>query len=295
LRWAYLTWQKPRNSFPMNFLKTSVCFRIVFLALLCNLPGRCAEPQDGTHVKVGLFYNKDHYDQLMHGKDFLVNYTSAIEENGGQRIALSPRLTPDQTAAALGSIDRLLIPGGADIDPKFYGEKRRKKLEKPIDSRFDLYELEGIKSAKARGIPILGICRGFQLLNVEAGGTLYQDLPSELGTNVTHRIYEHGQPVRCAHFITISNESMLYGLFMTNRLEVNSYHHQGVDALGRGFKVIGRTDDGLPEAIENREHHILGVQFHPEKDRKTIPLFNNVFSNFLGQPVVVKNDRLGGN
>lgn len=284
----------------MNFLKTSVCLRIVFFALLGSVSGRCDErqsmPQDGTHVRVGLFYNKDQYDQLMRGKDLLTNYTSSIEENGGKRIALSPRLTSGQTATALGSIDRLLIPGGADIDPKFYGEKRHKKLEKPIDPGFDRYELTGIRHAKARRIPILGICRGFQLLNVEAGGTLYQDLPSELGTNVTHRTYdEHGKPVRCAHYITISNESILYGLFMTNHLDVNSYHHQGIDTLGQGFKVIARTDDGLPEAIENSENHVLGVQFHPEKDRKANPLFNNVFSYFIGQPVGATSDRLGGN
>jgi putative glutamine amidotransferase len=280
----------PHNSSPMNFLKTTFCLRI-FLALFCSISAQC-----GERVRVGLFYNQEQYDQLMHGKDFLTNYTSAIEENGGQRIALSPRMTPDQTAAALGSIDRLLIPGGADIDPKFYGEKRRKKLEEPVDAKFDQYELDGVRHAKARGIPILGICRGFQILNVEAGGTLYQDLPTELGTNVTHRIYdERGNSVRCTHYITISDGSALSGLFMTNRLEVNSYHHQGVHALGQGFKVIARTGDGLPEAIENREKHVLGVQFHPEKDRRAIPLFNNVFSNFIGQPVGAKGDRLSGN
>ncbi len=284
----------------MNFLKTTACLRIFLLALVCNTSGRCAEPQslpqDGTHVRVGLFYNKAQYDQLMHGKDFLTNYTSAIEENGGQRVALSPRLTPDQTATALDSLDRLLIPGGADIDPKFYGEKRRKKLEKPIDSRFDQYEIDGVKHAKARGIPILGICRGFQLLNVEAGGTLYQDLPSELGTNVIHRLRdEDGNTVRCVHYITISSGSALYEVFKTNRLKVNSYHHQGIDALGQGLKVIARTDDGLPEAIENREQHVMGVQFHPEKDRKAIALFNNIFPYFIGQPVVAKGDKPGGN
>src|SRR5260221_5961644 len=205
-------------------------------------------------------------------------------------------MTADQTAAALGSIDRLLTPGGADIDPKFYGERRHKKLEKPVDPRFDGYEIAGVRQAKARGIPILGICRGFQLLNVEAGGTLFQDLPSELGTNVTHRIYDKdGGPVRCTHKITISDGSILYGLFMTNRLEVNSYHHQGINALGRGFKVIARTDDGLPEAIENSRSHVLGVQFHPEKDRRAIPLFNNVFSYFIGQSNAAKGDRLSVN
>jgi putative glutamine amidotransferase len=82
---------------------------------------------------------------------------------------------------------------------------------------------------------------------------------------------------------------------MTNRLEVNSYHHQGINALGQGFKVIARTDDGLPEAIENSKTHVLGVQFHPEKDRRAIPLFNNVFSDFIGQTNAVKGDRLSVN
>src|SRR5207245_618073 len=128
----------------MNFLKTTACLRI-FLALLCGVRGYCGEPQNGGHVRVGLFYNKEQYDQLMHGKDALTNYTSAIEENGGKRVALSPGMTPDQTVAALGSIDRLLIPGGADIDPKFYGERRHKKLEKPVDPRFDGYEIAGVR------------------------------------------------------------------------------------------------------------------------------------------------------
>jgi putative glutamine amidotransferase len=267
-------------------------FRIVFFAVLWGMLLSCATglSQDRSHASVGLFYNADEYDRLMHGDDVLMSYTRAIEENRATRVVLSPRQTQEQTAKALDSIDALLIPGGADIDPKFYKEERHPRLEEPVDAGFDGYELAGIRRAEARGIPILGICRGLQLLNVGAGGTLYQDLPSELGTKVTHRISDgQGRAVRCVHLITISPGSILNEVFKTDRLEVNSYHHQGVLREGEGFEVTARTEDGLAEGIENRRSHILAVQFHPEKDRKANPLFNTIFTYFIGQALATKS------
>jgi len=267
-------------------------FRIVFFTILCGMLLSCATglSQDRSRASVGLFYNADEYDRLMHGDDLLMSYTGAIEENRATRVVLSPRQTQEQTARILDSIDALLVPGGADIDPKFYNEERHPGLEEPVDTSFDGYELAGIRRAEARGIPILGICRGLQLLNVGAGGTLYQDLPSELGTKVAHRSRdEQGRSARCVHLITISPGSILNEVFRTNRLEVNSYHHQGILRAGEGLEVTARTEDGLAEGIENRRSHLLGVQFHPEKDRKANPLFNAVFTYFIGQALGAKS------
>ena len=113
-----------------------------------------------------------------------------------------------------------------------------------------------------------------------AGGTLNQDLPTQLRGAVVHRIRENGVSKPCYHEITIEESSLLYKLFKTRRLRVNSYHHQAADKAG-GYAVAARADDGVVEAFE--KDNVLAVQFHPERARKTEPVFNSIFEYFIRQ------------
>lgn len=233
--------------------------------------------------KIGIIYNREQAEQLEKGGNRLTSYARAIEENGGTVVILSPLLSKRETKARLDSLDALLIPGGDDVNPARYHEKPDPKLE-ACDNELDAYECKVLDRAAARGIEILGICRGLQVLNVWAGGTLWQDLPSELGTNVIHRrLSPSGDALPCYHGITIEPGSFLGTLFQTNRLTVNSYHHQGVDKLAGRFHAVARSDDGLVEAFEDQTGNIRAVQFHPERLRlePDYTSFNCIFSDFV--------------
>jgi putative glutamine amidotransferase len=234
-------------------------------------------------VRVGLLYNRRQATLLAGGSERLVNYVRAITDNGGTICALSPMLTPAETGKLAQSMDALLVPGGDDVAPCFYGEKPDKSLE-TTDPEFDLYESNVVSLAEARGLPILGICRGHQFLNVWAGGTLWQDLPTQLhaGTNVVHRIENaEGTAQPCYHDLNLKEGTFMFRLFKTQRLKVNSYHHQGVKVLAPRFHAVAWTDDGLVEAFEDDSGKITGVQFHPEKERALDPAFNCIFSDFI--------------
>ena len=242
-----------------------------------------ATPPDGAGrmkpVVVGVLYTISQVKELP-AKDRLDNYTGAIKENGGSVVLLAQTLESNASAARLASIDALLIPGGDDVSPDLYGEKPLGQIE-AVDRDFDLYELAAIKQCVARGIPILGICKGHQLLAVATGGALYQDLPTQLHGKVpvAHRIRNHGVLSPCYHEISLKPDSVLARLFKTERLKVNSYHHQGVKTTGDKLHATAWSDDGLIEAMESGK--ILSTQFHPEKERKADPAFNAIFTHFL--------------
>ncbi len=243
-------------------------------------PGVKASPRavaDSTKPVVGLLYTSSQAEAWP-GTDILINYTSAIEENGGSVVILAQTLEPGETAARLASIDALLVPGGDDVSPDLYGEKTD-PLTETVDRDFDLYELAAVKKAVSRGIPILGICKGHQLLAVYAGGALYQDLPTQLKSKVTHRIREEGTSLPCYHEVKLRKGSAMARLFKGRRYKVNSYHHQGVKTAGGIFRAVAWSDDGLIEAME--AGRIITTQFHPEKERRADPAFNAVFEYFL--------------
>ena len=244
-------------------------------------------------VRVGLLYDRKQAKRLAAGDDKLKSYVQAITENGGTTCALSPALTAAQTGERVQSLDALLIPGGNDVDPALYHEKPDKRLEQ-TDPEFDRYVGKVVSQAVARGIPVLGICRGDQFLNVWAGGSLWQDLPTRppSGTNVVHRIPRpHGEAAPCYHEITIQEGSFMFRLFKTRRLKVNSYHQQGVKTLAPRFHPVAWSDDGLVEAFEDDSGKIAGVQFHPEKERGLDPAFNSVFVDFISRAAQARTAR----
>lgn len=177
--------------------------------------------------------------------DVFQNYLAAIQAAGGTL------LCSEDSAGAAGCRG-LLVPGGGDMDPALYGQADAGSISP--DPALDRRELALIRQFAEAGLPILGICRGAQLLNAAFGGTLIQDLPGHSKENGTDRLH----PIRAA---SGSRLARLYG----ERFTVNSAHHQAAGRIGRGFGVTARAADGVVEAMEHRTLPILAVQFHPER------------------------------
>ena len=259
----------------MRLMKTAACLALLLGASLCGCQSGLNTGKSAPLAKcvdVGLLCKSGDLP-------LLTNYFKAINENGARLVPL-PYQGSTNPPPLPPTISALLIPGGDDIDPDLYHEKPAVNLDNP-DRRFDDYECAAIRQAEARNIPMLGICRGLQILNVSFKGTLFQDLPSQLGTNVPHRLRPNGKLQPCFHEITIQKGSLLFRSVKTERLEVNSYHHQGVRVLGEGLVPTAWSDDGLVESFENKNGAILAVQFHPEKMRATNLVFNAIFRDFI--------------
>lgn len=190
-------------------------------------------------------------------------YVNATVKAGG-----TPVLIPLVTGKAvpeniISHIDGLILSGGGDIHPSFFGEELHPAVT-DCNLERDRYDLALIHAAIERQMPVLGICRGHQALNVAFGGTLIQDIPSQ----VPDSKIVHDQPEArevASHSVRINPESKLYQIVMQSDLRVNSFHHQAVKTVASGFRAVAFSEDGLVEAIESEEGKtILGVQWHPE-------------------------------
>lgn len=235
--------------------------------------------------KVALVYTTQQSAKLEAGeKDPLLTYRSAIEENGAEVIVFAQGEPESEISRKLGQLDAVLLPGGIDVDPKFYDEPPHENLEK-VDVALDELEFSLLRYADEQELPVLGICRGEQIMNVHYGGSLIQDIPSHLSNNasVVHR-YPKSSKEQKEHIIYITPGTRLHDLFGVSELVVNTYHHQAVKRPGKGIVVSARSADGIVEAIElEGERFVVGVQFHPEKLRKTRPQFNCLFEKFIAE------------
>ena len=187
-------------------------------------------------------------------------YVDGVVAAGGLPIVL-PSLDPDRAAEVVAVLDGLLLTGGGDVDPARFGAAAEPACGPPESAR-DAWELALVDAARSGGIPILGICRGIQVLNVAAGGSLIQDLP-------THGIDGHDQIERAAHEVhdvAVVAESLLARVVGSTRLRTNTLHHQAIDpaGVGEGLRVTGIADDGVVEGVESADGLVLGVQWHPE-------------------------------
>lgn len=156
-------------------------------------------------------------------------------------------------------LDGLIISGGEDVDPRRYGQTPVREV-KEIDIMRDDDETQLILAAREQGVPVLGICRGQQILNVALGGTLVQHLDPGAGVGHAALQYPLGHRV---HEVMIETDSVHHRIW-GDRLSVNSFHHQAIDTLGEGLRVAGRASDGVIEAVEVQGANIIGVQWHPE-------------------------------
>jgi putative glutamine amidotransferase len=188
-------------------------------------------------------------------------------------------------AEALAGVDGLLLTGGGDVEPSRYGEPPHATLE-DVDPSRDQFEMGLITAARRSDLPIFAICRGVQVLNVSGGGTLVQDIPSQVAGALNHSLsVPQHQPYELAHEVWVEKDSLLSNL-MCERLEsdscdVNSRHHQAVNHVAPGFKVSATAPDGVIEAIEDpSQRFCLGVQWHPENFWRTGE-FRALFEAFL--------------
>jgi putative glutamine amidotransferase len=191
-------------------------------------------------------------------------YTNAVERAGGAPVLIPLYLGEETLRAIFSRIDGLLLAGGVDVHPREFGEAMESFCGE-VDTARDALELKVTRWALDQGHPIFGICRGIQMLNVAAGGSLYQDIPSQIETEVYHN-YRTGDPYNLrAHAVEIDPASRVARVFGSTRIEVNSLHHQALKEIAPGLKVTGRAPDGVVEAVEaDSDRFIVGVQFHPE-------------------------------
>ena len=213
-------------------------------------------------------------------------YYGAVSDVGGAPV-LIPLL--DDDLAALRSVyeacQGILIPGGVDIDPAFFGEQPHAKLGRTDPAR-DRVELQLAKWAVEDKKPVLGLCRGLQIINVALGGTLFQDIESEFPGAIRHDYF----PIfgferdHVAHEVALEPGSRLRGVLESDRVSVNSMHHQGIKALAPARVATAVAPDGLVEAAEGRNGAFLvGVQWHPEVFERRDPRVRRLFREFVEQ------------
>lgn len=189
-------------------------------------------------------------------------YMRAVERAGGIPVVLSPLSTPAAVEALLDRLSGICLSGGPDLDPAVYGAAPHPELG-PIEPELDAFELQTARRADARGLPILGICRGAQAINVARGGTLVQHLPDLTDGSIGHRQAIAGRET--THSVRVEPGSRLASILGTVTADVNSFHHQAVERLGRGLRAVAWAPDGVIEGLEGEGPGLLlGVQWHAE-------------------------------
>jgi putative glutamine amidotransferase len=210
------------------------------------------------------------------------NYYEAVERSDGVVIALPNTKRKEKVDEFLNVVDGLIISGGNDVDPIFYGEERKAK-NLSITPERDLFEIALVRRAKAQKIPVLAICRGMQLVNVAFGGSLYQDFSFE------KKFFDHtleGSTVyNKRHPVVIREGSKLFHIIQKKMIIVNTSHHQMVKKVGSGLVATAWSEkDVVIEAIESEDDHfLLCVQWHPElmKDRSSKALFDALIQSAI--------------
>lgn len=209
-----------------------------------------------------------------------INYQAAVEAGGHKPVFI--RLTDDMDSLrrAVEAVDVVLFIGGEDVNPARYGEQPSPFLGEVVERR-DSFEYAVMDVAVSLRKPIVGICRGMQLINVYFGGTLYQDLPSELGDKVAHS--RPDMKYDAVHMCYIHPGAWLHQVLGVTQIGVNSTHHQAVKRLGKGLSAMAWSEDGVIEALYGYDYPVFAVQFHPERlvkgHSEFLPIFQMDYLN----------------
>ncbi|MDZ7740442.1 MAG: gamma-glutamyl-gamma-aminobutyrate hydrolase family protein [Bacteroidota bacterium] len=252
-------------------------YKILILPiLLIFLLSSCL--QENEHVPLKIAISKagpgSHYD----------NYKKWLNIADSRLVFYNMYTMPlDSALATLAKCDGFLLTGGPDVHPAWYGQIEDTTKCGEFDLRRDSLEIKLIGGAVNMQIPILGICRGEQILNVYFGGSLVADIPTEYDTLVKHRIVE--DPYSCYHRVVVDSSSKLFKTSQAGMGFVASNHHQAINRLGEELRITARADDDLPEAIEWKDPagkaFMMAVQWHPERMDKSNPLSLPIALYFL--------------
>ncbi len=203
-------------------------------------------------------------------------YQKSLEAAGAAAVWIELDSIEKAVSEAL-ACDGLLLPGGADVNPSLYGEEKSIKCGNPNELR-DRFEPQILKDFLETGKPILGICRGAQIINVYFGGTLFQDIKDT--QKVKHSDF-FGR-AKSTHSIDICEDSLLFEIIKSKKCGVNSIHHQAINKVGEDLTVVAVSEDGFTEAVENKAYGFcLAIQWHPEHMAKKDEAQMKIFSSFV--------------
>ncbi|MDP2856946.1 MAG: gamma-glutamyl-gamma-aminobutyrate hydrolase family protein [Bacillota bacterium] len=205
-------------------------------------------------------------------------YVAAIEQAGGIPLIIPAGISPALSDAILQRIDGLLLTGGPDVDPSYFGEGPHPRLGAVTPER-DVIEIPLTQAAVACRLPILAICRGIQLLNIAMGGSVIQDIASQVKDPLKHR--QEAPRWHGTHEVAVAEGSRLAGLLGTTCVRVNTFHHQAVKDVAPGFEIVARAPDGVIEGIERPGSFIVGVQWHPEGMYERVPEMARLFRGYI--------------
>lgn len=214
---------------------------------------------------------------------FPVTYTrtsfiDALQSLGATVIMLPIDQELEKLSALIGLVDKVVLTGGEDVSPQFYGQEPHPRLSTTNANR-DRFEIAAVHEVIKQNKALLGICRGHQLLNVALGGTLFQDV--SLSPATLKHMQAPTKSQFTTHFVTVDPSSSLG--FLPETYHVNSYHHQMIDCLADDLKVIAKASDGIIEAVESKKHRLLGIQWHPEGTWRTNADELAIFDFFVNQ------------
>ena len=211
-----------------------------------------------------------------------VNYVNAVRSAGGIPVILPFEIKPEDTDEYASKLDGILFSGGGDLSPHYYNEDPIRELGSFLTAR-DSTELALMKTAQNRRLPVLGICRGCQLVNVALGGSLIQDIPVQMPHTISH--FPKGiQNYEPYHNITIlPDESRIFSIFKNSIIRTNSFHHQAVKKPASRLRVTAQASDGIVEALEGTDldWYVHCLQFHPEMMFEKHHEFLGIFTDFI--------------
>jgi putative glutamine amidotransferase len=210
-------------------------------------------------------------------------YFLALLAAGAQESELEMVSVENANRVHARDFDGILFAGGEDVDPALYGETKHHDNVHEFRAR-DEFEFALLDQALTRRVPILGICRGVQMINVKFGGSLYQDMNEDAEPHLEHRQTDQGKTrEEATHSVVVTDENSSLGGIVHGACRVNSLHHQAVKRVGRGLKVTARSEDGFVEAVESAEEYpfLMAVQWHPEEMVKDSTEQRQLFARFL--------------